>query len=334
MRRLGEPPPALAKVRPEAPELLRDVIEGMLASDPAQRFQSAGDVVRALNGLAPASGGYATAEIMLRGRKRKRARSLMIALGGLAVAGIVVAGILVYNRKPDVVVAPVDPDMVVIAGGTYTIGSNTGSPLSRPEHKLRVEAFGIDVREVSVGEYAAYVATGRVTAPWTTEPDSLLPVTGVSYSEAMSFCAWRHPPDGRLPKEEEWEAAARGLAGNSFPWGNAWDPSAANTQSAQRSAPAPVGSFPQGKTKEGVHDLVGNVWEWTMSPMAPYQGGPPMPSGTVGKYYVIRGGAFNTPDSTAFTTLRGYADPAAPRATLDKTGFRCVMPVRAPTPRR
>jgi formylglycine-generating enzyme required for sulfatase activity len=229
------------------------------------------------------------------------------------------------------VVASVDPDMVVIRGGEYTIGSNTGLPLSRPEHKVNVEPFGIDVREVSVGDYAAYVAAGKAAAPWTAQPDSLLPVTGVSYSEAMRFCAWRHPPDGRLPKEEEWEAAARGPAGNFFPWGNAWDPAAANTQSARNAGPVPVGSYSRGKTPEGVHDLVGNVWEWTMTPMAPYRGGPALPSGTAGKYYVIRGGAFNTPDSTASTTLRGYADPSAPRTTLDKTGFRCVMPVRVPT---
>lgn len=330
MRRLGEPPPALSKVRPEAPELLRDVIEGMLAGDPAQRFQSAGDIVRALDGQAPASGGHATAEILHRAKTRKRARGLLIAATALLVAGAVTAAVLL-RREPVVVVATVDPGMVVIGGGSYSIGSNTGLPLSRPEHTVTVAPFGIDTREVTVGEYAAFVATGRVTAPWTAEPDSLLPVTGVSYSEAMNFCGWRHPPDGRLPKEEEWEAAARGLAGNSFPWGNAWDPAAANTQSARRGAPAPVGSYPGGKTREGVHDLVGNVWEWTMTPMAPYPGGPPIPEGGAGRYYVIRGGAYNTPDSAASTTLRGYADPAAPRATLDKTGFRCVMPVRVPT---
>ncbi len=330
LRRLGEPPPALAKVRPEAPALLRDVIEGMLASDPAQRFQSGGDIVRALDGLAPVSAGRATGAILLRGKQRRRARGLTIAAAGLALAGLVVAALLLA-RKPEVVVAPVDPDMVVIAGGSYPIGSNTGSPLSRPEHTVTVAPFGIDTREVSVGEYAAFAATGRVTAPWTAEPDTLLPVTGVTYAEAMSYCAWRHAPNGRLPKEEEWEAAARGLVGNTFPWGNAWNPAAANTQSQHLSAPARVGSFPGGKTKEGVHDMVGNVWEWTMTPMAPYEGGPPMPEGTAGKYYVIRGGAYNTPDSTASTTLRGYAAPAAPRNTLDKTGFRCVMPVRAST---
>ena len=76
--------------------------------------------------------------------------------------------------------------------------------------------------------------------------------------------------------------------------------------------------------------MIGNVWEWTMTRVGPYAGGPPLPEGIEGKYYVIRGGAYNTPDSTASPTLRGYADPTAPRATLDKTGFRCVMPVRMP----
>jgi formylglycine-generating enzyme required for sulfatase activity/tRNA A-37 threonylcarbamoyl transferase component Bud32 len=331
MKRLGEPPPPLAKVRPEAPELLRDVIEGMLAGDPAQRFQSGGDVVRALDGLAPVSGGYATAELQLRGKKRKRARGLMIAVPVLVVAGVV-AAVLLMARKPEVVIAAVDPGMVVIAGGSYTIGSDLGSPLSRPQHQVSVQPFGIDLHEVAVGDYARFVAIGRVTSPWTAQPDSLLPVTGVTYAEAMSYCGWKHPPDGRLPKEEEWEAAARGLGARSFPWGETWSAASANTQSAGRVGPAPVGSYPRGGTPEGVQDMVGNVWEWTMTPMAPYPGGPALPSVSApSQYLVIRGGAFNTPDSTASTTLRGYAPPAAPRASLDKTGFRCVMPVRVPT---
>ncbi len=146
LKRLGEPPPALAKVRPEAPELLRDVIEGMLASDPAQRFQSGGDVVRALDGLPPVSGGHSTAEFLLRGKKRKRARGLVIATGGLALA-TAAAAVVLLTRKPEVVVAPVDPGMVVIAGGAYTIGSDSGVSLSRPQHSITVKPFGIDLHE-------------------------------------------------------------------------------------------------------------------------------------------------------------------------------------------
>ena len=155
----------------------------------------------------------------------------------------------------------------------------------------------------------------------------------MTYAEAASYCAWAHPPDGRLPTEEEWEAAARGKSARRFPWGDAWSSAAANTLSARRSGPQPVGSSPAGATPEGVRDLVGNVWEWTMTPMAAYPGGLALPHIQPSQYYVIRGGAFNTPDSAASPTLRGYAPPAADRSTLDKTGFRCAMPAREPQPR-
>ena len=91
-----------------------------------------------------------------------------------------------------------------------------------------------------------------------------------------------------------------------------------------------MGSYPAGRTPEGVHDLIGNVWEWTMTLMRPYPGGQAIPNLPPGvEYYVIRGGAWNTPDSTASPIIRGYLPPAAGRADLDKTGFRCVMPTRA-----
>ncbi|HTL05729.1 MAG TPA: bifunctional serine/threonine-protein kinase/formylglycine-generating enzyme family protein, partial [Gemmatimonadales bacterium] len=330
LKRLGGPPPSLAKLRPEAPQELRDAIEGMLAADPKQRFQNASDVVRALGGAtAAAEAGGGTAEVVLKRRqKRRRARALIAfgALGGVMLLALLLRDLLTV--KETIVVAPVDPDMVLIKGGDYTIGSDQGPSSARPAHQVSLRPFGIDIREVTVGEYAAYVATGRAPPPWTVQPDSLVPVTGVRFAEAESYCAWRHPPDGRLPTEAEWEAAARGPASRAFPWGQTWNPGAANTQSARRGGPAPVASYPQGVTPEGVHDLVGNVWEWTRSPMGPYPGGAPISN--VSQYFVIRGGAFNTPDSTASPIVRGYQPPAAPRNSLDKTGFRCVMPVRAP----
>jgi len=329
MKRLGEPPPSLAKVRPEAPELLRDVIEGMLASDPAQRFQSAGDVVRALDGLPPASGGHATGELRLKGRRRReRTRGIALVGIGVLIAAAVAAFALTRGGGTPAVVDTIDPGMAMIPGGSYTVGIDAGQPLSRPAHTVALAPYGIDLHEVSAGDYAAFVATGRVPPPWTAPPDSLIPVTGVTYAEAASYCGWRHPPDGRLPTEPEWEAAARGRAARRYPWGEAWKAGAANTQSEGRGGPAPAGSHPDGATPEGVLDLVGNVWEWTMTPIAPYPGGAPIPNVQPSQYYVIRGGAFNTPDSSASPTMRGYAPPAADRSALDKTGFRCVMPVR------
>jgi iron(II)-dependent oxidoreductase len=89
-----------------------------------------------------------------------------------------------------------------------------------------------------------------------------------------------------------------------------------------------VGSFPHGATPDGVEDLIGNVWEWTRSPMKSYADASPIPQAS--PYYVIRGGAFDTPDATATATYRGYLPPAADRAELQKTGFRCAMPLREP----
>jgi formylglycine-generating enzyme required for sulfatase activity/tRNA A-37 threonylcarbamoyl transferase component Bud32 len=331
MKRLGEPPPPLAKVRPEAPELLRDVIEGMLASEPAQRFQSAGDVVRALDGLPPASGGHATGELVLRARRRRERTRLAALVGsGVLVAAAILAFALTRGGDSPAAVDPIDSGMAAIPGGSYTVGRDAGPALARPAHTVELAPFGIDRREVTVGDYADFVATGRVPPPWITRPDSLIPVTGVTYAEASSYCAWRHAPDGRLPTEAEWEATARGRTARRFPWGEQWKPDAANTLSAGRAGPVAVGTMANGASPEGVVDLVGNVWEWTATPIAPYPGGAPIPNVQPSQYYVIRGGAFDTPDSTASPTMRGYAPPAADRSALDKTGFRCVMPVRGP----
>jgi iron(II)-dependent oxidoreductase len=87
-----------------------------------------------------------------------------------------------------------------------------------------------------------------------------------------------------------------------------------------------VGSYPHGATPEGVEDLIGNVWEWTRSPMGAYPGAAPLPQ--LAQYYVIRGGAFNTPDASASAMIRGFVPPAANRVDLQFTGFRCAMPLR------
>jgi len=110
------------------------------------------------------------------------------------------------------------------------------------------------------------------------------PVYGVSWFEAMAYCAWLNEqlraslPSGyavRLPTEAEWEKAARDLSprergepegGRRYPWGNDdWDEGRANIDQSGINHVSPVGMYPRGATPSGLHDVSGNVWEWTHS---------------------------------------------------------------------
>jgi formylglycine-generating enzyme required for sulfatase activity len=98
------------------------------------------------------------------------------------------------------------------------------------------------------------------------------PVVGVSVYEAEAYCAWLSAVTGhhmRLPTEYEWEAAAHG-DGLAFPYGQEADLGAANTFELHVRTTTPVGVFPTGISSDGIHDLSGNVFEWTSSTYAPY----------------------------------------------------------------
>jgi formylglycine-generating enzyme required for sulfatase activity/tRNA A-37 threonylcarbamoyl transferase component Bud32 len=324
MKRVATPAEPVERARPDAPPALAAVINRCLQQDPGQRFATAGDMVRALGGITP-SGGHSTAEMI---RARRPQRTLFLALGAvllLAVAGLwTVRGRI--PRRPAAPPAPAVPaGMVLVPAGTHTIGRNDGPPWSRPAHQVSLPAYYLDRTEVTVGAYRRYAVATGAQPPWSAQPDSTLPVTGVLWAEATSFCAWEYPGRGRLPTEDEWEAAARGADARRYPWGAAWSPGAANTQGARRARPVPVGAFPHGASALGLQDLIGNVWEWTKSPAAAYPGGaaPPRSEGT----YIIRGGAYNTPDSIADATRRGYGSPTGvTRDQLATTGFRCMVP--------
>jgi formylglycine-generating enzyme required for sulfatase activity/tRNA A-37 threonylcarbamoyl transferase component Bud32 len=330
MKRLGGPPPPLKGIRADVPVALEELVDACLATDPADRLQNAGDITRALTGHSPVSGGHTTStHLRVRKKQPERSRATMITIAVVAVVvlGAALGAVWRVTRKAEApvvaAVAPVDSAMVWIPAGAYTIGSNSGPEVTRPAHAVQLEAFLIGRREVSVGEYQGYITARGVPAPWTTKPDERFPVTGVQFAEALNYCAWRYPDGGRLPTEKEWEAAARGIAGRAYPWGNTWDPAAANTGSRART-PAPVGSYPRGRTPEGIDDLIGNVWEWTSSPYKPYADSS---AATGVGMYVIRGGAHNAYDHIATSTFRSGAQSAAGREALAHTGFRCAMSV-------
>ncbi len=335
----AQPAEPVEKARAGIPPSLATVVNRCLDRDPEKRFKGAAEIVRALGGsvVTPVSGARISV-MMGRGARRSR-RPLWLGVG-LVLALILGAGLLARRRpaartaEPAQPRAPAPRGMVLIPAGTYTIGSNDGPPWSRPAHQVALPAFYIDKTEVTLGAYRQFaVGAGLWAPPRKSEGDSLLPVTGVQWTEATSFCGDHHFPRGRLPTEEEWEAAARGTGATRYPWGPEWVPGAANTASARLVGPAPVGAFPRGKSPLGVTDLIGNVWEWTSSPAKAYPGGSAPPGSGPG-VYVIRGGAWNTPDSLADASYRGtqrVADPRrADRADLATIGFRCVAPVTPP----
>lgn len=217
--------------------------------------------------------------------------------------------------------------MIAIPAGEFTMGSDVED--ERPAHVVSVEAFEIDVFEVTNEEFARFVEeTGYVTdaekagdsMPWRAyaEGRPRHPVVKVSWNDARAYCEWAGK---RLPTEAEWEKAARGTDGRAYPWGNEWDEAKANTKEAGYRGTTIVGSFPDGASPYGVMDMAGNVAEWTADwfkayPESDYQ------SPYFGeKYKVIRGGGWFSDKELVRTTER-----SASSVTLanDDVGFRCA----------
>jgi formylglycine-generating enzyme required for sulfatase activity len=94
------------------------------------------------------------------------------------------------------------------------------------------------------------------------------PVVGVCWYEARAYCAWLSAQTGRdcrLPGEAEWEAAARGVSGRRYAWGDDFDAARCNTFETHVRGTTPIGVFPGGDTPEGLADMTGNAWDWTSS---------------------------------------------------------------------
>jgi len=232
--------------------------------------------------------------------------------------------------------------MARVEGGTFQMGRNDVSlnstkeyDLSQyPERSVQVKTFFMDKTEVTNAEYADFVRDTKRPPPsnWSNgKPPTgqeKWPVTMVSYLDATAFADWRSNRDGvryRLPKEDEWEYAARnGPQDTFYPWGNDWLPEHANVDQGEGGSPKPVGSYPKGASQlGGILDLIGNVWEWTNSEAVIYPGNtklPPIPRGQ----FVVRGGAYlekgSGPDAIT-ATRRYWFEPSKQDKWL---GFRLV----------
>jgi len=226
------------------------------------------------------------------------------------------------------------PGMVIVPGGTYELGPDNG--WERPARKVNIKPFYLDRREVTSGEYSLFVnasATSRraglLPRGWKlnkeglTNPDSDergLPVAYVSWMQAVEYAKWA---DKRLPTEDEWEAAAGGIEGLAYPWGNQYQTDMANGGGDGETL-LPVESYPYSRSPTGCFDMAGNVWEWT----ATLEDGTDiktLPEGMVN--VVIRGGSFQSRRDELSTRYRwtapGHGTFSSPRYTRP-IGFRCA----------
>jgi len=153
------------------------------------------------------------------------------------------------------------------------------------------------------------------------------PVVGVSWYEAWAFARWvgkRLATDAEWTKAGAWpvESAPGRIAQRRYPWGESFDIRRANLWGSHRSRPVDVDEYVDGESVGGIHQLVGNVWEWTASPLWPTA----EPSLNVPETYKsIRGGAFDTYFENHATCHYQSADhPLSRRANI---GFRLALPM-------
>lgn len=256
------------------------------------------------------------------------------------------------------------PESILIRAGTFTMGSDEATildamatcrlePAGRedeacsPErflheyapHQVYLSDFWIDRTEVTVARYRQCVAAGRCNEPPYASGGQRFdqpnfPVVFVTWGEAQTFCAWA---GGRLPTEAEWERAAKGMNQRAYPWGNVYNPLLSNHGRLGWDPLdpgdgflelAPVDSFIDGRTADGLADLSGNVEEWVsdyyatefpkasaLNPQGPERGDD----------RVIKGGSFMSSRPWLRSSARAHEPPNVRRSVR---GFRCARPHR------
>jgi formylglycine-generating enzyme required for sulfatase activity len=198
------------------------------------------------------------------------------------------------------------PVMVVIPPGSFEMGSSAkekGRDSDEgPQHKVRIKSFALGKYEITFAEYDLFVAaTGRKKPSDEGWGRGQQPVINVSWNDATAYAGWLSDQTGkiyRLPTEAEWEYAAR--SGNMEPW--FWgDNESAAAEFAWFGGNSKNTTHPLGEKKPndfGLHDMAGNVWEWTEDIRhddykgAPTDGSPWLTSGDKSKR-VLRGGSWN-----------------------------------------
>ena len=257
---------------------------------------------------------------------------------------------------PDELVLPTNPvvHFMKIPAGPFLMGSDKTKDKGAYDDEIwpgegqgsvTLSDFYIGKFPVTVAQFRACVDAKGCTPPnlqaLGDKPDH--PVVNVSWTEAVQYCAWlertaKESPRASvelkdllangsritLPSEAEWEKAARGTDGRTYPWGEGINPERANYGATKVGTTNTVGSYPRGASPYGVLDMSGNVWEWTRSVYKPY---PYVASDgredfKVSGPRVLRGGSF---DYGGWSVRAANRLDCEPDFRSDNIGFRVVV---------
>lgn len=230
--------------------------------------------------------------------------------------------------------------MVLVPAGEFAMGSDKGDEDEFPVHRVNLNAFYIDKFEVTNGRFAEFVNAIQSEPPWGFADKNTpviyadRPVRWVSWMDAMGYCLWAGK---RLPTEAEWEKAARGTDGRTYPWGN--DPSTPvhavyGLKEGGEETISEIGARDKGRSPYGAHDLAGNLYEWVMDWYAEdyytnFAANPAVnPRGpTEGTVKVQRGGSYINSPYRLRSSFRTKGEPAEQDPNV---GFRCAQDVPKP----
>lgn len=224
---------------------------------------------------------------------------------------------IVQNGGPWIPMEQIFDDfvMVFVPSGCFIMGTDNNHRNERPSHEQCIdESYWIDKYEVTNSQF------GSVGCPRTSSRADQ-PRNCVLWADAHEFCKSR---DMRLPTEVEWEYAAKGPYGFTYPWGDQWISDYSINRDNSRETQSVYDNV-DSASWVGAYHMIGNVWEWTSSQFDnyPYIATDGRETENRSEAYTIRGGSFDSTISSLRTTKR-HKDAPNDVFTISSIGFRCA----------